>query len=51
MGMLLVTAAKQRDFPTVQFGVLIVALSVTITNILIDISYGWLDPRIRESFK
>ena len=51
MGMLLVTAAKQRDFPTVQFGVLIVALSVTITNILIDISYGYLDPRIRESFK
>lgn len=51
MGMLLVTAAKQRDFPTVQFGILLVAISVTLVNILIDISYGWLDPRIREDFK
>ena len=51
MGMLLVTAAKQRDFPTVQYGILLVALSVTLVNILIDISYGWLDPRIREDFK
>ena len=51
MGMLLVTAAKQRDFPTVQYGILLVAASVTIVNILIDISYGYLDPRIREDFK
>ena len=51
MGMLLVTSAKQRDFPTVQYGILLVALSVTIVNILIDISYGYLDPRIREDFK
>lgn len=51
MGMLLVTSAKQRDFPTVQYGILLVAISVTFVNILIDISYGWLDPRIRESFK
>jgi len=51
MGMLLVTAAKQRDFPTVQFGILLVAACVTIVNILVDISYGWLDPRIREDFK
>lgn len=51
MGMLLVTSAKQRDFPTVQYGILLVALSVTIVNILIDISYGFLDPRIRENLK
>lgn len=51
MGMLLVTSAKQRDFPTVQYGILLVALSVTLVNILIDISYGYLDPRIREDFK
>lgn len=51
MGMLLVTAAKQRDFPTVQFGILIVAVCVTLVNILVDVSYGYLDPRIRENFK
>ena len=51
MGMLLVTSARQRDFPTVQYGILLVALSVTLANILVDISYGYLDPRIREGFK
>ena len=51
MGMLLVTSAKQRDFPTVQYGILLVAVSVTLVTILIDISYGYLDPRIRDDFK
>ena len=51
MGLLLVTAAKQRDFPLVQYGVLLVAIAVTAANILIDISYGFLDPRIRENLK
>lgn len=51
VGTLMVTAAKERDFPIVQYGVLLTAVVVTAVNILIDISYGWLDPRIRESFK
>lgn len=51
VGSLLVTAATRRDFPVVQFGVLVVSIFVTAANILVDISYGWLDPRIRESFK
>jgi ABC-type dipeptide/oligopeptide/nickel transport system permease component len=51
VGELLVTAANKRDFPVVQFGVLMLSVAVTVTNIVIDISYGWLDPRIRESFK
>lgn len=51
IGSLLVTSAKQRDFPIVQYGVLLVAITVTIMNIVVDICYGYLDPRIRESFK
>ncbi len=51
VGTLMVEAAKQRDFPTLQFGVLLIACTVTIANILVDISYGFLDPRIRDSFK
>lgn len=51
MGQMLVTSAKQRDFPTVQYGILLVAASVTFVNILVDISYGFLNPKIRESFK
>ena len=51
IGTLLVTAANQRDFPVVQYGILLIAVMVTLANILVDVSYGWLDPRIRESFK
>ncbi len=51
IGSLLITAANKRDFPVVQFGVLIISIFVTAANILVDISYGWLNPRIRESFK
>ena len=51
MGQMLVNSAKQRDFPTVQYGILLVAFSVTFVNILVDISYGFLNPKIRESFK
>ncbi|MBR5668131.1 MAG: ABC transporter permease [Spirochaetales bacterium] len=51
MGQMLVNSAKQRDFPTVQYGILLVAASVTFVNILVDVSYGFLNPKIRESFK
>lgn len=51
MGQMLVNSAKQRDFPTVQYGILLVAFSVTFVNILVDVSYGFLNPKIRESFK
>lgn len=51
MGALLVTAAKNSDYPIMQYGVLLIATSVNIMNIVVDIAYGWLDPRIRENFK
>ena len=51
IGSLLVSAANNRDFPIVQYGVLIIAIFVTAANVLVDISYGWLNPRIRENFK
>ncbi len=51
VGSLISTAAKQRDFPTIQFGVTVVAAAVTLVTILIDISYGLLDPRIRANYK
>jgi len=51
VGTLLVFSATRRDFPTVQYGILLVAVFVTAANILVDVSYGLLDPRIRETFK
>lgn len=48
IGTLIVSSAQQRDFPVVTFGVLVIATSVTFVNLLVDLSYGLLDPRIRQ---
>ncbi|MFC1533014.1 ABC transporter permease [Thermodesulfobacteriota bacterium] len=47
MGRLLVRGAFDKDFLIVQAGVLVTALVVCLANLIVDISYGWLDPRIR----
>jgi peptide/nickel transport system permease protein len=39
----------QFDFPVIQGIVLVVGLVLVFVNLLVDISYGWLDPRIRYS--
>jgi peptide/nickel transport system permease protein len=42
-----IAAVQQRDYPLVQ-GILLILVSATlITNLLVDLSYSWLDPRIR----
>lgn len=50
IGSLLISAAKNRDFPVVQYGIMICAIVVCITNMLVDLSYALLDPRIRDDF-
>lgn len=47
MGLYAVTSIKQSDFPTAQGIVLIVALALVFTNLAVDVTYGWLDPRVR----
>jgi peptide/nickel transport system permease protein len=47
MGRLLVNAAFNKDFLVVQAAVLFVGSAVCLANLLVDISYGWLDPRIK----
>jgi peptide/nickel transport system permease protein len=46
-GRLIVTAIFERDFITVQGAVLVSALLVVLVNLLVDVLYGVLDPRIR----
>jgi peptide/nickel transport system permease protein len=49
MGRAFIDAVPQRDFPLVQ-GILLLLVCVTlIINLLVDLSYSWLDPRIRYS--
>ena len=47
MGRLIVAGVVQNDFVVVQGCTLVVALVVALINLLVDISYAWLDPRIR----
>jgi peptide/nickel transport system permease protein len=47
MGRLLVRASFDKDFLIVQGGVLVIGALVCIVNLLVDISYGLIDPRIK----
>lgn len=47
VGTLMVQGILARDFPLVQGCVLVIALSFVIINLLVDLLYGYLDPRIR----
>jgi peptide/nickel transport system permease protein len=47
IGQMLLSAVLFKDMPVLQSGVLLVALAVTIMNLLVDISYSIIDPRIR----
>jgi peptide/nickel transport system permease protein len=49
IGSWLVEAIKARDYPVIQGGVLFVAIIVVFVNLIVDISYGLLNPRIRLS--
>jgi len=47
VGKLLVDAISNKDFPIVQGAVLFIALIYTVINLVVDLSYAYLDPRIR----
>jgi peptide/nickel transport system permease protein len=47
MGRLAVDAVLSQDYAIVQGVTLLIAVVVMLANLLVDLSYGWLDPRIR----
>jgi peptide/nickel transport system permease protein len=49
MGRLIVDSMYFRDYPVVQAMLLLLAVAVLLTNLLTDLAYGYLDPRIRLS--
>jgi peptide/nickel transport system permease protein len=48
MGRLLVTGVFEHDYFIVQDGVLIIGTTIALANLVTDISYGYLDPRIKN---
>ncbi len=49
IGKWLVTAVSARDYPVLQGGVLIIAILVVFINLLVDLSYIKLDPRVKKN--
>src|ERR1700687_2578557 len=49
MGRLTVEAILYRDYPVVQTNVMLVAATLVSLNLIVDLTYAWLDPRIRYS--
>ncbi len=49
IGRYLVTAINQRDFPIIQGVNLVIATAIVVTNVVVDLSYSVLDPRVRHS--
>jgi peptide/nickel transport system permease protein len=49
IGLLILNAIGMRDYPIVQGTVIFTAVMFMLTNLLVDVLYGYLDPRIRYS--
>jgi peptide/nickel transport system permease protein len=48
MGVLVITAVGQRDYTTLQATLLLMMLAFTVVNLLTDLSYHFIDPRLRH---
>ena len=51
VGRLMVSSIMQRDYPMVQGGVLFIAIVFSIVNLLVDLVYAYIDPRIKAQYK
>ncbi|AWB07579.1 peptide ABC transporter permease (plasmid) [Azospirillum humicireducens] len=49
VGKWLIESINRRDYPALQGGVLLIATSVILVNLLVDVLYGVLNPRIRHA--
>jgi peptide/nickel transport system permease protein len=49
LGRFIVASIKARDFPSIQGGILVMAACFVLVNLLVDLLYGWLDPRMRRA--
>ena len=48
MGLLLLEAVGSRDYPIITGVFLVIGVAVVFINLLVDLSYGWLDPKVRS---
>ena len=51
LGRLCVDSIKARDYPVVQGAVLVIAMSYVVINLVVDLFYAWIDPRLRSRYR
>ena len=51
LGRYMVSSISARDFPIIQGGVLFLAIVFSLVNLLVDILYAYIDPRVRSQYK
>lgn len=49
IGLMLLEAVFQRDYPVVSGVFMVVGIGVLFINLIVDLSYGWLDPKVRNT--
>jgi peptide/nickel transport system permease protein len=49
LGKLLIGAIAQRDYNLIQSGLIVFAIMIMLVNLLVDLSYGLLDPRVKNA--
>jgi peptide/nickel transport system permease protein len=50
MGKMMVDALRQKDIPTIMAGVIITSVIIAVANLLTDLAYSYVDPRIRSMY-
>ena len=51
LGSYMMTGINNRDFPVINATVLVLAISVCVMNLLVDIAYAYIDPRIKAQYE
>lgn len=49
IGLWLVDSVRQRDYPVIQSGILLIATIIIVVNLVVDLAYAWANPRLRGS--
>jgi peptide/nickel transport system permease protein len=49
IGTMMINAVSNRDIPVIQGGVMVMALLVVLTNLFVDLAYGYVNPKVRVS--
>jgi peptide/nickel transport system permease protein len=49
VGILLIQAIDRRDLPLIEAAVIVIAVMVVTVNLLVDLLYSFIDPRVRYS--